>query len=351
MWFAPEGLSIITTHQCTAACEHCCFGCSPSVHRAIPVPRLHALIEETAEVPSIRQVIFTGGECFLLGGHLDALIARCRDRGLATRCVTNGYWAASPAAARARVAALREAGLQELNFSTGAHHARYVPWERTVWGAAAAADAGMKDVIINVEVFEGSSFDLAALTGHPMVASRLGRAGFRVIEAPWVPNGGEWEGCSGSGILAHPAAHHRFAQALKGPCDSSLRVVSVTPDQDLVTCCGLNLEHIPQLHVASLRRRTLAEALEEAPPDLLKMWIHVEGPEKVLEFVREKAPGFRLPLDSAHICHTCQFLHQSPEALDALGRHRREVEERILGQYLLACAGREIAVALSPVPA
>ena len=208
----------------------------------------------------------------------------------------------------------------------------------------------LKDVVINIEAFEGSSFDVAALRGHPLIASRLGPGGIRVIEAPWIPNGSEWEGCSGSGILAHREMHYRFAEARKGPCDSSLRVVSVTPDQDLISCCGLNLEHIPQLHVASLRARTLREALEEVPPDLLKMWIHVEGPERVLEFVKEKAPDFRLPLDSAHICHTCQFLHRSAEALEVLGWHRQEVEDRVLDPYLLSCAGREIATALSPVP-
>jgi hypothetical protein len=100
--------------------------------------------------------------------------------------------------------------------------------------------------------------------------------------------------------------------------------------------------------VASLRGRTLREALEGVPPDLLKMWIHVEGPERVLEFVKTKRPDFALPLDSAHICHTCQYLHHSAEALETLGRYQKEVEGRILEQYLIACAGREIATALTP---
>ena len=143
MWFSPQTLSIITTHRCTAACEHCCFACSPGAEAAIPLARLQALVEETAEVPSIRQVVFTGGECFLLGPALDTLIRRCRDLGLGTRCVSNGYWAHSLPAAEARVAQLRAAGLEELNLSTGVFHARFVPWERVLWGAAAAASAGL----------------------------------------------------------------------------------------------------------------------------------------------------------------------------------------------------------------
>ena len=68
MWFAPRTLSLITTHRCTAACEHC-----------------------------------------------------------------------SPAAAEARVRDLDQAGLGELNLSTGVFHARFVPWERVLWAALAAA--------------------------------------------------------------------------------------------------------------------------------------------------------------------------------------------------------------------
>ena len=87
----PHTLSIITTHQCTAACEHCCFTCTPYVTKAIPHERLDSLIDEATEIPTIKIVVFTGGECFLLGRKLDDLIARANSHGLITRVVTNGY--------------------------------------------------------------------------------------------------------------------------------------------------------------------------------------------------------------------------------------------------------------------
>lgn len=346
MWFTPLTLTLITTHRCTAACEHCCFACTPSRTEAIPLPRLHALVEETREVPSIAQVVFTGGECFLLGRELDALVARCAARGLLTRCVTNGYWAVNPRAAAARVADLAAAGLTELNFSTGEQHARFVPWERVAWGAAAAAEAGMPDVTINAEAFQGTTFDVQALEGHPALRPRLADGSVRLIRGPWIPNGFDWRGNDGSGILEHAPEHLRFRMPDPGACESSLRTLAVTPELDLVTCCGLNLEHIPQLHAASLADRTLREALEAVPPDLLKMWIHVEGPEKVLAFVREKLPDLPLPLESAHMCHTCRYLYGSREALEVIRRHGREVEARILDAFLLASAAEAISAAL-----
>jgi len=249
-------------------------------------------------------------------------------------------------AARARVADLRRAGLDELNFSTGSNHAQFVPWQRVVWGAAAAAEAGVSGIVISIEAFEGSPFDPSLLVRHPLIAPLMADGRVRVIQSPWIPNGSDWVGNTCAAGLAHAEGQLRFRDGNRTACESSLRVVSVTPDLDLVTCCGLNLEHIPQLHVANLRRQTLRAALEGIAPGLLKMWIHVEGPERVLEFVREKVPGFPLPLDSAHICHTCRYLHGSPEALAVLARHRQEVEDRVLGQFMLSQTGQAIAAAL-----
>ena len=348
-WFVPEALSLITTHRCTAACEHCCFGCSPATEAAIPIPRLHALVEETRDLPSIRLVVFTGGECFLLGRHLDQLVGRCRRLGLRTRCVSNGYWATGPEAARDRIRDLRAAGLDELNLSTGPHHARFVPWERVAWGAAAAAEAGLAGVVVNVESFQGADLDGSRVAAHPALREPVAQGRVRVIQAPWIPAGSEWRGGRGPCAPAHPEQHLRFRDGggSAGSCTSSLRSVTVTPAQDLVTCCGLNLEHIPQLHVASVRDRSLASALAGVPPDLLKIWIHLDGPEQVLAFVRSKDPAIRLPLESAHICHTCQHLFTSPEALAVLARHRQEVEARVLDRYLTATAAQGLLARLA----
>lgn len=347
MWFSPRVLSLITTHQCTAACEHCCFNCSPQVESAIPFARLEALIEETVEVPSIRLVVFTGGECFLLGKRLDRLIGRCRELGLDTRCVTNGYWATSLPAAEARVRELKAAGLGELNLSTGVFHARFVPWERVLWGAVAAASCGL-GVVVNIEAFTGAAFAGDALADHPLVRPFLPGGGIRINRGAWIPSGSEWAGCSPPAAgLTHDPAYLRFDRTTgRTACPSSLRVLSVNPGQQLISCCGLNLEQIPQLRMGSLEHMTLKEVMERVAPDLLKMWIHVEGPERVLEFVQAKDPDFPLPLDSAHICHTCQYLFSSPRALEILREHQGEVEQRVLEQYFVMSAGDELAAQL-----
>src|SRR5207247_1756710 len=100
----PTHLTILPTYRCTAACAQCCFESNPHVQGRIPIERILDYIDQAAgDFPSLRLVVFSGGECFLLRRDLDAAIERATSRGLATRCVTNGYWATSPRAARERI--------------------------------------------------------------------------------------------------------------------------------------------------------------------------------------------------------------------------------------------------------
>lgn len=65
----PKILTLITTYRCTASCHNCCFGCSPNYGKMMSIEEIKKYISVCKEVfPSIRIVVFTGGECTLLWG-------------------------------------------------------------------------------------------------------------------------------------------------------------------------------------------------------------------------------------------------------------------------------------------
>jgi pyruvate-formate lyase-activating enzyme len=333
----PRILSLITTHRCTAACDHCCFGCSPKVTKAIPVARLHTLIDEAAELPSFEMVGFTGGECFLLGKHLDALVARATGHGLRTRVVTNGYWAVNPAAAQRRIETLRDAGLGEVHLSTGMFHQRFVPVERVLHAARASAEAGLFTSVW-VEVCEGTTFDAAFVREalDDLVRERRVLVGSQ----PWIANA---EG-RGEARLEHDPSLSRFLDGNKSGCPTILDVLSVTPDQTLIACCGYTMEAIPDLHLGSVADRTIGEVLANAPNELLKYWIHVEGPERILEFVRRFEPDYRLPVESPAMCQTCLHLHRDPVARRVLAEHADSIPyESIVNAFVARIEARAAA--------
>ncbi|MFG1362372.1 radical SAM protein [Xanthobacter versatilis] len=326
MFIRPHTLSLITTHQCTAACDHCCFHCTPKVTKAIPHDRLHALVDEAARISSFRLIAFTGGECFLLGTVLDELIERATNHKLATRCVTNGYWAASSKGAARRIESAARSGLKEINISTGSFHSKYVPAKNVINAAIAAVGAGIT-TLINVELFAGSNFDLEEITTNSTLKVMIDEKKLLVQRSFWIDN-------AGSVPIDHKPEHSRFQTSRIDGCKTALNVIAVTPDLDVIACCGLHMERIPDLHIGTVRDQTLGEAIAKAADDFLKIWIHVAGPERILQFVKQRRPDYDLPLNSVHPCETCLHLYNSPDALEVISANYKEAERDIVPLFL-----------------
>ena len=327
MFVHPRVLAIITTRRCTAACEHCCFGCSPTESDAIPVVRIHGLIDEAARVPTIQRIVFTGGECFLLGRDLVALVAHAHELGFETRAVTNGYWAVNEHTARAQVTRLHAAGLDEMMLSTGTFHQRFVPVDRVVRAARAAAEAGVR-ARISVESCDQSDFDDAAL--HEQLADLVEAGVLAIVQDPWIPDAGERSTTS----ISHEALLERGgATRALGPCEQILNAVTVTPRMELTACCGFPNEELPELRIGSVAEQPLDEVLRESPNRLLMMWLHVAGPTGIAEFVAQRAPGFVFP-DFASICHACVALQRDPIAMRVIAQHAGEVVDTIAAEFV-----------------
>lgn len=147
-FISPHTLTILGTYQCTAACKQCCFESSPSVRgRLSGDVILQRITEAQGSFPSLRMVVFSGGEAFLLKDDLFNAVAHCQTLGLHTRIVTNGSWGKREQTAREFAGRLASAGLKEINFSTGKDHQEWVPWNSFANAAHACAEAGISTLI------------------------------------------------------------------------------------------------------------------------------------------------------------------------------------------------------------
>jgi hypothetical protein len=326
-------LSIFTTRRCTAACDHCCVGASPRATAAIPLERIHRLIDEAARIPSMELIGFTGGECFLLGTDLDALVGHAAGNGFTTRVISNGYWAVNEPAARRRIGGLRARGLDEMMLSTGTFHQRFVPVERIVHAARAAADAGIL-TRISIEACDQSAFDDALLLAE--LAGPIARKQVYVGHSPWTTDAG--------GRGQTPLSHERWLSdgpaRPAGRCAQVLTVIAVTPDQQLVSCCGFPLEELPQLRIGSVADRALDDVLDETPNELLKMWLHVAGPSGIADFVARYVPGYALP-PSASICQSCVALQRDETAMRVIAEHAGDIVQSVADAFYRLQAGAE----------
>jgi hypothetical protein len=323
----PFMLTILPTYQCTAACAECCFESSPHVTGRISLDRIRWYLDEAVRAfPQLRLVCFSGGECFLLRDDLDRAIAAAHAHGLRTRSVTNGYWAVNERAALARLEPLRAAGLDELNISTGDEHQRYVPFARVAQAAVTAATLGIRTVIV-IEGHQQAGFTLADARRDARIrdfALTPAAGHLKMITNVWMPFH------EGAGIT-HDAARLPESRG----CENLLVNAVVTPHEQLAACCGLTMEHIPELKLGDLRDAPIGSLYDRQYNDLLKLWIWLDGPHAIYQFARAKDPA--LPPDPLghHQCFACAVVHQNAGVRALLDRHYPEIAEDVLSRYYL----------------
>ena len=146
-----KSLSLVTTYKCTASCANCCFECNPNRSEKMPLNIAKKYIDEVISVfNEIEVVVLTGGECFIDLPYLISLINYIADKELICRVVTNAFWAKTKDAAISVLKRCKNAGLAELNISTGDEHQIFIPFEniKNVIHAATALDIL---TVVNVE--------------------------------------------------------------------------------------------------------------------------------------------------------------------------------------------------------
>ncbi len=328
----PTHLTILPTYRCTAACAQCCFESDPHVEGRIPIDRILGYIDQAAsDFPTLRLVVFSGGECFLLRDDLDAAVARATSHGLATRCVTNGYWATSRRAAIERLRPLYVAGLSEINLSTGDDHQKFVPFDRIVHGAIAAAEMGLHALIV-VEGSREARFTVRTAMEHPDLAAFMkdspARAGLDLLSNIWIPFREDTPITQEDEVYRRRDRVDRF----RG-CDNVLENIVITPHQRLSSCCGLTFEHIPEMKLGDLRDSRMRDLYDAQMQDFVKIWLRVDGPEKIFRFAVEKDPSIGFPDGATHPCQTCAALFLNPAVRRALGDHYLEKVPDVMFRY------------------
>ena len=141
---SPVSGGLILSYQCSAACRHCMYGCSPKWPADwIREPDLEALLSRLAgkiqaspwgkrTVSLNHGLHFTGGEPFL---NFDLLLAAVEmAEGLeipSTFVETNCFWCHSDQVTREKLRELKDGGLKGILVSVNPFYAEYVPFERS----------------------------------------------------------------------------------------------------------------------------------------------------------------------------------------------------------------------------
>jgi hypothetical protein len=329
-YIRPRTVTILGSYRCTAACKDCCFDSNPGITGRLSLERIMDFIDQAAELGSVKLVAFSGGECFLLGDDLVKAVEHATCKGLVTRCVTNGYWAKSFPHGERTLMALRAAGLSELNVSTGDFHQQFVSEETVVNAVELGLRCGMEHMLLVVELRENSRVTVEGLVQNPRLLRLLQKHGngrLGIIRSPWMPM--DPRKISEQNPLDLLS---RNTIQKKGGCHSILTTAVITPSNQVGVCCGLSRERIPELNYPVTDRR-LVDVLEEAGRDFIKIWLFVDGPERILAWAASKNKNIQWENRYAHHCHACLALFDDPQVRETVLEHYRERVDDVLLRY------------------
>jgi pyruvate-formate lyase-activating enzyme len=354
IFLGPKTLSIMPTYTCPAACTHCASMSSPSVKDSLSLETILSAIDQ-AKALGFYNVVFTGGEATLHWKDLLTAIRYATDLQLPTRVVSNAHWATSARTADLKLGQMLDAGLTEINYSTGDEHARFIPLERIVHACLAGVRREFK-VWVMVELREQRTVTAATVLEHPLIAALPAEQKelIEVAESPWMP--------------LDPNVLERYPPGVAGnklnfkshmACNNVLQTYTVQADGLVGACCGIGMRKIPELNVATIRDPDfLVHAVEEAESDFLKLWIHYKGPEQILAWAAAINPSIRWENMYAHRCQACARLYRDETVKQVVREHYDEMIAQVLQtawldeHYIPDLTGnRDGAKSKSPAPA
>ena len=337
--FEPKILSIMPTWQCTASCRDCGTFSSPKVKVKLERETIKRTIE-VAAAEGFALVVFTGGEATLRWNDLLEGIALARSFNLKTRLVTNGWWGTKPA--NAKMQALRAVGLNEINFSTGDEHARFVPIEAVCSAIAASIMAGYEPLVM-IEVRANAKITKQTFSEEPAFTTMLGSEASRVtfVESPWMPTDFET-------IAEYPTGYlvNRNNVAAKSGCDSIFSTHTLQANRRVGLCCGLGMSRIEGLQSPAIGDDvSFHDIAAAAESDITKLLIKVFGPERLLSNLATLNPAISWENMYAHKCHACMRVFADPQIAQTIAAF----EDRLWAEIASTMAVDQILAALKPV--
>ena len=321
----PTQAVVLTTFRCTAACPECCFECSPSNNQALSYNQITKFINQVADEFGIKRIIWSGGECFLLGEDLKRSIKYAKDRGMLSRCVTNGFWASSEEIAYDKLKELQEVGLEELNLSTGDDHQRFVSQDNILNAVIAAAKLKMR-VVISIETRKDAEISRNSFINNPRYQREIEQTKLKelvtILSAVWVSYHKD--------TVYEYESNSEECIGLKG-CDSLYKSICLTPHKTIVGCCGLSIEYIPEMTLGKFGD-SLSKMYSMQEQDFLKVWLFVDGPKKILNYVRGWNKDLELP-KFIHACQACAYIYQNQKVQDVIQSNYKKCYNDIIERF------------------
>ena len=313
-------LGLLVTTRCTAACKHCCFGCTPKGDQlsgdvTMTLDEMKSYVSQAARLTpgGIGRLGFSGGEPFLLRNDLVEIVRFAHELGTQRiECNTAVYWANSTKAARQRLEPLRAAGLDRLTISTDDFHTEFIKLDNVRIAVEVAQELGI-DVALNSVITKKTRSQAAILREIGQVAEGVEHS--------------EWQ-CQPSGVAIDfiPLDDLFLEPGIpQSSCPAPNFVIR--PEGDAYFCCSPS-GWKPELKLGNARHEPLEILWNRFRSRELNHILIQEGPCGFIPAIERDGRKQLLHTRYVDVCHLCHHLLSNHELRQSVRDevNRREVE-------------------------
>ena len=305
-----NGLCLVLTDKCNAACGVCCFSCSPEKGRVMDAHLMDNVIDQASQIDGLKYIGFSGGEPFLYYDLLREGLSRAKAKGFATSVATNGFWGAWPD--DELVQRLQALKVDHIFLSSDFYHRQYVS-DEAVGRAVSVARA------LNIDITVG----IGETKSHPAGEHFRQMGDYKYLmnfyTYPFV-RAGRAEALPGEEFLPP-------ATALKTRCGAG-GLLSVLYDGRVFPCCEQQV-FATALEIGSVLKTPLKEILASPDNSALMRCMRTER-------------GFASLLEAAGVassacgaCEACGKLFRPEGSLEAMMPRIREIAGQVAVDHLL----------------
>ncbi|GEM_PF-3276673 len=146
-------LTVAVTYRCNSRCRHCQIP-HPDSSGKVSVALFSSLVERLLQ-NSLAIVCLWGGEPLLEAETTVEMLQICKEKGLITEAISNGFWGASRNGAYEMAEQLASSGLSHLHISMDPFHQEWIPLEAVRAALISAVEVGIPHVYWVGKYLEG----------------------------------------------------------------------------------------------------------------------------------------------------------------------------------------------------
>ncbi len=313
-----KNLIFVVTEKCNITCDFCGPNCSPDRKEFLDSAFMINQWKQFLEFALPTLVVFTGGEPFL---YLDDVIETInkikKDKPLTIiRIVSNGFWASSKARADQIVKRLKDAGVDELNFSVDDFHQKFISIDTIKNAVNSSLECGIYTLLAHKTFPKANNTisyyekELERKIVDYRLCSRDDAKNGQLVHSSsnTIPIGRGSDSIEYEQWVDHP----HFINSWKGPCDQVLKSIVIGADKKISPCCGLVERELKMFHHGNLVKDSLQVNIEAANISAIYNWLALEGPSSIKEMLAEKFPTYKFKERYVQNCHLCQEIFSNP---------------------------------------